>query len=477
MQQKLRISVLLQTLLLLGAAPVVFAQTADSEPTAPIKAPLAASAIVDGSAETAKIIDLTNQLLLKEIDLERYYIKYRITGNKEPKWRRTRFFLSQQVAAGTNFGANIVNTIETAKHFQTPTKVSSRVFTNSNRTGLTGTVFGASSSALELCSNGMLAIKNKIHGDDPATAKKNVIARLKEIDELTAERDAAVAEVTNRPAYPLYITEGKLLKSFRDWCVYEFTDVYSDIQSNKSTNVFYALDVGAYSTAFATNILGLKALHKPDLAYSALKCGFVSDALFFVEAPATTIASTQLNKYYRSKISKQLKTLAQDPEDDTKKLMINLEGMTACADEVTQSQLGPIASRLAIYSYWSTRYDKFIDKRQSDMRHQSKIALQSNLVGPLLGIAGLSQDTVNAVGLYRCRDNPFGQNSLAFAGAATGTCASAASVGLSTFWFVDQLKHDREYTRFKLMPEMLLEERLDTLTVLEKMLAKGDTDK
>lgn len=477
-----------QVILLLCATPAGFAQPAESQPDAAAlantsstqastqaKSPLAASAIVDGSAETAEIIDLTNELLLKEIDLERYYIKYRIPGNQEPKGRRVRFFLAQQAAGGSFLGSNIVNTFETAKHFNTPEDVSGRVFAGSGRVGLTGSVLGASSSAIELCSNGLLAIKNKIHKEDPTSAKNNVIGRLKVIDALTAKRDAAVAKLANRPAYEIYVAEGKVLKSFRDWCVYEFTDVYSDIKSNQSSNnVFYAMDVGAYSVSFASYILGLKASRKPDLAFDALKCGFVSDALFTAEAPATTFANTHLYKYHWSKLSRELKESPKDAEEDAKKLMINLEGLTACADELTQSQLGPIASRLAIYSYWSTRYDKFIDKRLGDIRRQSKIALQSNVSGPLLGVAGLSQDVFNAVGLYKCRNNPFAQNSLAFAGAATSTCASAASVGLSAWWFADQIKHDREFRRFKLMPEMLLEERLRTLTVLEQMLTGED---
>jgi hypothetical protein len=451
-----------------ATAPI---QTEAAQATVVPAGPLLASASIGAGDEANEIVDLTKKLLLREIDLERYYLRYRIYGNEEPKSRRTRFFLFQQGAAGAFLGSNIVNTIETAKHFRSPEAVSGRVFARSNRTGVTGSVLGMGSSSLELLSNGVVAIKNKIRKHDPTTARDSVLERLKEIDEIAAQRDVLVARNVASSAHEMYVTEGEVLKAFRDWCVYEFADVFADIKSNQSSNnVFYALDIGAYSTSLASYLLGLRSSKRPHLAFPALHCGFVSDSLFTAEAPATAFANTWLYKYHWASLAKRLHQEPKDTEVDAKRLMHKLEGLAAGADEEALSQVGSITSRLAIYSYWSTRYDKFIDRRIGEIRRQSRIALQGIVSGPLLGVAGLSQDVFNAIGLYKYKNNPFAQNSLAFCGAATSTVSSVASFGLTSYWFADQLKHDHAYERCKLLPEMLMQDRIKTLAVLEEML-------
>lgn len=430
---------------------------------------VAASAKYDEVSD--EIIDLTNKLLLEEIDMERYYLQYRIYGNAEPKTRRLRYFMFQQAAGCAFLSSNIVNMYETAKHFRTPEEVSSKVFTRSNRTGLTACTLGVGSSSLELCSNGWIAAKNIIKKHDPATARRVVKKKLEEIDALAAKRDSLVENNKDHPAYQAFVTEGKLLKSFRDWCVYEFTDVYADIRSNQpSTNVFYMMDIGAYSMSMASYILALQTTRKPDLVYPSLHTGMVSNGLFTLEAPLTTLANAKLYKYHFNRLSKDLKETPIDTEEDAKKLMLKLESQAAHLDEETLEHLGAIASRLSIYSYWSTRYDKFIDRRLVEIRRQSRIALQGNVSGPLIGATSLAQDTFNAIALYKCKNNPYAANALAFAGAAATTCSSAASVGLSGWWFVDQLRHDKQYEKARLLPEMLLEDRLKTLLVLEEML-------
>jgi len=425
----------------------------------------------DKQSDSAEILELTNKLLFQELDLERFYVKYRIYGNEEPKTRRVRFFALQQAAGGAFLGSNIANTIETAKHFRSPGAVSSRVFTRSGRTGLVGSVLGMSSSSLELASNGYVAVSNKIKGHDPGTARKTVQSRLKTIDDLSKRRDELVAKNKDSAAYELYVEEGLVLKTFRDWCVYEFTDVYSDIKSNQSSNnVFYALDIGAYAVSLASYTLGLESTKHEKLVYPALDTGFVSDALFTAEAPMTVIANKRLYNFYWTRLARQLNEKPMDAEEDAKKQMYKLESLAAYADESTKPLFGNIASRLAIYSFWSVRYDKYIDKRQGEIRRQSRIALQSEVSGPLLGLSGLTQDTCNAVGLYGAKSQPFMSNALAFSGACTSTVGSAASVGLSGWWFADQVRHDRNYKRVKVLPEMLLEDRLRTLAILEEML-------
>src|SRR5215813_3373111 len=132
-------------------------------------------------ADTAQILNLTHQVLRKEIDLERYSLTYRIRGSVEPRWRRLRYFLGQQAAAGLELGSDTTILAELGKHLKTPEEASERVLRGGTRAGLIGFALEGGSSAFELWSNGLLALKNKRDKVDPATAKRTVFAKLKEI--------------------------------------------------------------------------------------------------------------------------------------------------------------------------------------------------------------------------------------------------------------------------------------------------------
>lgn len=444
-----------------------------SGPVCSAAEPMPPQAVRSQSAQ--EILDLTNQLLFKEIDLERFYLRYRMWGTQEPKYRRLRFFLLQQSAAGGFLASNIINMVETAKHFDTPEETSSKVLANSCTIGEVASIMGGSASALELGSDCFTALKNKLKKRDPGSQKRSVVERLKEIDELAARRNALVEQSRDSASYELYIAEGNVLKSFRDWCVYEFMDVYADVKSyHSSCNVFYVLDVAAYSTSWVAYQLAVRAFKHQGLAYPALHNGFVSDSLFTVEAPAYAASAKLLYNHYYKKIAKQLNEKPKNTEDEAKLHMYKLESLAANADDTTLSTIGPIATRLAVYDFWSTRYDKYISTRMSDVRRLNQIALQSTVTGPLLGATGLTQDAVNAVGLYGWKNNKFMPNALAFAGATTTACGSAASIGLTGWWFIDQLRHERHEQHMKVLPLELLEQRIRTLETLEDMLGRQD---
>ena len=458
------------------AAPLPVTVSA-SNTKSPLKTATAIASIEQTSsppvipADCAAILALTNEALFKEIDLERFDLEYHRQGQQTSKYRRLRYFLLQQAAGSCHLAANLVNTVETGQHFKTPNDVSGNVFLATNCVGLTGAVLGSTSSSIELCSNGLLALKNKWTKKDPATAREKFLTRVHEIDDLLARRSGLVDHCKNADLRSLYLAEGKVLKTFRDWSVYEFADTYSDIKSSQaSNNVYYVLDIGAYTVSFVSYILAVKTYETYSDVYPSLHLGFVSDSLFTSEAPLGKIARTRLHSYWFNSLCKTLGERPHDVEAEAKKQMVHLEYLAANADDQALSCIGPVASRLTVYSYWSTRYDKYVDRRMHEMSRQSRIALQSSVAGPLIGSTGLAQDYVNAAGLYRYNHNAFKQNALTFAGSVTSTCSAAVSVGLTGWWFADQIINDKRNRRDQLLPEFLLQDRLKTLAMLEEML-------
>jgi hypothetical protein len=56
-----------------------------------------------------RVEQLTNEILHKEIDLERFYLNYRVIGTKDPKFRRLRYFLLQTASAAFTLSSNVTD--------------------------------------------------------------------------------------------------------------------------------------------------------------------------------------------------------------------------------------------------------------------------------------------------------------------------------------------------------------------------------
>jgi hypothetical protein len=126
----------------------------------------------------------------------------------------------------------------------------------------------------------ILRIKHIRNGTSPGAAVKNVVARIKEIDAMMAERDALMKKNPDLLSISVCQAEGRVLKSFRDWCLSEFADVYADVKSTQASfNVYYILDIAADSAYTASQLLAIKSLTRPELGNASANTGMVGDTL------------------------------------------------------------------------------------------------------------------------------------------------------------------------------------------------------
>lgn len=114
------------------------------------------------SGKEEQIEQYTTEILLKEIDLERYYNKYRLFSSKDPKYRYRRYFLLQQTAAGLTLGSYIASCADLGKNLTTPDRISVPLAERTTKIGFLGVIFQGGSSAIELASNVSTAVKHKV---------------------------------------------------------------------------------------------------------------------------------------------------------------------------------------------------------------------------------------------------------------------------------------------------------------------------
>jgi hypothetical protein len=421
--------------------------------------------------DTSRIIELTDKAISAEIELERNYIQFRILGSKEPKFRRLRYFMLQEAAAGSFITSSTIGLCEYAKGFKDPAKVTSRPLRISYNVGVLGTAFGGGSSALELCSNILIAVKNKLRHHDPASAQDRFRERLAVLDQHLRERAELVAKVDERSLRTIYEHEGTVLKEFRDWCIYEFADVYADIKSYEaSNNVFYALDIGINSMSAASYLYSLRGLKKPGAYGASAVTGAIGDSISTISGPAGTVAGNMIYNYWYNRLTKNLKENVHDADQSRKLAMKQLEDIVTKAETTTKAEAGPLETRLKVYRHWANKDDRYMDERNKHLQFLSKISLQQNVGGPLISLGSLSGDVMNLVGFYKYGERPRGYNNLSFASSVSGVVSSSASATLTATTLIREKRFEHKLRKENGLPEQLLDERLRTLDELDAML-------
>lgn len=422
--------------------------------------------------EERQIDEITNQILHKEIDLERYYLQYRVYGSQVPKTQRIRFAAGQIASAAAGLASSIWLVKISGANIHHPERITDGENRRAIRVGIVAILLDAGSVGLEFGSNGYTALKNILLKKSPGAAVKEVIKRVQEIDSLRARRDALVASFPDSDLGRVYQVEGRVLKCFRDWCLSEFADVYSDIKSLQSSyNVYYALDLAADSLYLASYLLSLKSFKSDRFTSPSVVTGLVGDGLGIASAPASCRSYYLFARYWRQRLQKKFQESLKDAEADAKVAMSELNREVSTKDISILEGTTSVQNRTSAYALWSARYDKSIDESLEDIRHNNKVALQGELTGPLISGTYLSQDVLGMASISnRLRNRDRAQNNLLLAGAISSTAGTGFSLGLTTYWLYDDIRHRTRMRKKGELPEQILARRLKTLDELDSML-------
>ncbi|MBX9695837.1 MAG: hypothetical protein K2Z81_25855 [Cyanobacteria bacterium] len=423
---------------------------------------------IAGQSDFVTQIDtLTKQIASIELDFESFYTRYRITGPADPKWRYDRYTLFQEAAAGLTLGSNIPFLTESAANLGTPFDVDSHVIKRATRVGLIGVIFQGGSSSLELASNTLIYFKNKSKKIDPVSVLKDVRARLKAIDTLWSQRRALVEEHQDHPNYKAWVCEGRVLKTFRDWSVYEFAEVYADVRSYQaSANVYYILDAASSAAYYASFDLSIKGYKRETLFGPSGITGVVGDGLGIISAPGSYASYNLLTKFWMWRVGKQLGEKPRECEEETLQAVVSLDKILAgYAPSSNSNGLDQLRSRMMVYKSWVDR-NEFAEKRMVDYRHSSRVALQDEISGPLISSAFLAQDITGVLSAYRFSEKS--DNELFFATSIPTTAASVASLGLTAYWWIDAKRFENQLIKQNASPHQLMEARVSLLKRLKE---------
>ena len=180
----------------------------------------------DPNTAMSKVDELTKQILLKIVQIERFNINYSLNVAKQGRWKGWRYAAFQEVNAGMGLAGAIIGTANRGYHLRTPTRVWTQLQESACYVPMIGAIIGASAAALEFGINEFHDMQATRKGFSPRAARKYVQDRVNEINALMVQRDTLLKIETSAPMLTghaqIDTAEGKILYDLRDQSILEF---------------------------------------------------------------------------------------------------------------------------------------------------------------------------------------------------------------------------------------------------------------
>lgn len=174
-----------------------------------------------------RLDELTRQILLKEIELQRFNLNYTSNVAVQGRWKSWRYGTLQNINASLGLAGGIYSVAYRGARLNNPLSVKAARQQNANFIPMIGTIIGASAAALEFGINEYHDLVARHKGFSPGKAMKHVQGLKDDIDRLMAERDAITNVAATSPALQGHVeiakVEGKVLKDIRDQSLQEFS--------------------------------------------------------------------------------------------------------------------------------------------------------------------------------------------------------------------------------------------------------------
>jgi hypothetical protein len=182
-------------------------------------------ALADSGTEN-QIEELTRQILLKEIALARFNLRYSQNAAKQGRWKGLRYAAFQEANSSLGLAGSIVGTWQRGKNLHTPSRVNTHTQESANYIPMIGSILGASGAVIEFGINEFHDLQARQKGFSPGAAKKYVLGLKSDINRLLAEREALVKIESSAPLLTtraeVDALEGTILADLADQHLLEF---------------------------------------------------------------------------------------------------------------------------------------------------------------------------------------------------------------------------------------------------------------
>jgi hypothetical protein len=439
---------------------------------------------VEPTATLPQIDSLTRQILLKEIELERFNLHYKMEVAKQGRWKGIRYAGFQEVNATMGLAGGIIGVAERGSHLRSPKDVHTSLQENACIIPEIGAWVGAGAALLEFGINEWHDFKAMEHGFSPRAARAHVNVIKADIDKMLAERDALAKIEASAPTLKAHAevdtVEGQILGDIRDQGLLEYSRYH--IAARKLL-AFQQMQYMFDFTKYATNALGFQfaflSLHKHHRHWNFFA------GVEFVVSGGITMGGPIVSRYFAKGMGelhkKYIRGTVQDAEakevaklEQDEKTLDNLCKDGRCALDTVRAPI----ERATIYGAQSKVFQDELAASTKD-RNKAKLTATQNIFGGLyVGASKVASGIMFIIPGYLHKYN-VGSDSFASNRVTNADLFTASVIGLpaSSYSMLDTLRIQvqGEVNRHKQMkagthPSQLVAARLAQLDDMEKRL-------
>ena len=426
-----------------------------------------------------QIDNLSLQILLKQVELERYSIHYNQEAVKQGRWKGWRYGFWNEVNSGLGLGGGITSVANRGKYLHRPAGVRRNTQEGANIVPMIGTIIGAGAAGGEFGINLMHEFQAHKKGYGSTQAKQKVLALKTEINQMLDKRDSLVRVEGSDPSlsgrFEVDQVEGKVLRDMRDQKLQQFERFHlAKRRLYWFQQIQYLFDIAKNITNAAGYEQAYLSLRKRNRVYNgnAGVCFVVSGGLTMVGP----VASRLFGKIMAEQQRRSLRGITATTEAAT---LAQLKTDHAMLDQLTTSgkiapeKIDVVVRRSAVYANSEKQFEEEVNKSEAANARAKLVATQNIGAAQYVGGSKIASGILFIIPGYDRRYNGKGYRADR---ATNDNLFASAVIGLpaTTFSIIDTLRINiqGEMTRQKQLksgthPSQLAQKRLKELDDLE----------
>lgn len=421
---------------------------------------------------------LSKEVILNEIALAKYNLKFRLNSAKQGRWKGTRYFLFNEANATLGTAGLIVPVAERLGHSHGTgyQRLHRAALMHGNVLGGVGQIIGGAGSALEFSVNSYHYLQADLNGFSPGEGLAYVIKKVNEIDSALSACRAYVREEQNVSSVErtIRLAELDVLEDVKKLLAAEFVGFHRATYRTLSTQQsFYLLDIARNTTGALANLYGYKALRQQHRIFNqpAGLLNIISGAFIVVDPIVSRYLG--LMAYKLDGLFLKRKGLTHKGDLEMKlaaDFNILKEHCQSCAEPSSAAILA--ARRLGIYADHVERFDAKLKARQKEIDAGNKVAAENIGSGIFIGATKIGNGVPFSLAGFKYYESPRRTNNLLGAGATVGLVGSSYAMLQNL-----RLQAMREIRTHKLaknqqLPAQLIEKQIEDLDDLAAQAAK-----
>ncbi len=430
-----------------------------------------------------KINDLTKQILLKEIELERFGIHYNQEVAKQGRWKGWRYGAFQELNSALGLTGGIISVHNRGRRLKEPLKVKRDVQESANIIPMVGAIIGAGAAGLEFGINEYHMFEAHKKGYSAKKSRNTVLRLRNEINSLLDQRDKMLAQEsasrTLAGRVELDTAEGQVLKDMRDQNLQQFERFHI---AKRRLFAFQQMQLGFDVFKNTTNAMGcyyaFRSLHRRERIYN----GYAG--IMFAVSGGLTMFGPVISRVYAKAVSEHHRHLLKPATDTAENATVaRLKADHLALDKALENcKLAPEKAQVAVHrsTVYASGEKTFEDAISSSekARDAAKLTATQNIGAGMY--VGASKVASGVLFIYPGFNHRYNKNSgLTAARGTNNNLFAAGVVGLpaSAFSILDTLRINvrGEITRHQQLkagkhPSQLAKARLAQLDELETQL-------